>query len=88
VNVEELIRVVEEESLDVPVLYGVGPVTMNSVMLTRADAEWKAWVSDERGGVMGRTLQTFDNESDALEYVLRKLRQVTPLRKKLSGWRS
>ncbi|MEV8024815.1 hypothetical protein [Microbacterium sp. NPDC080220] len=87
-SVEELMAIVREESLDAPVLYGVGDVHMNAVLLTRTDAQWQAWVSDERGGVMGRTLQTFDTESAALEYVLFKLRQVTPLRRKLAAWRS
>jgi hypothetical protein len=86
-NVDAVREIVSEEGLDEPVLYGVGRIDSNSVILDRRGDQWRAWISDERGGGMGRTLQTFDNEPDALEDVLTKLRQVSSLRTNLGAWR-
>lgn len=86
-NVDAVREIVGEEGLDEPVLYGVGRIDSNSVILDRRGDQWRAWISDERGGGMGRTLQTFDNEPDALEDVLTKLRQVSSLRTNLGAWR-
>ncbi|VXB41790.1 conserved hypothetical protein [Microbacterium sp. 8M] len=76
-DIDELKRIVREEDLEVPVLYGVGERQSEGVVLERDDTGWKVYVSDERGGVLGKTLRTFDNEPEALEYVLQKARQGT-----------
>lgn len=73
----ELMRIVQEEQLETPILYGGGRIYDESVVLTRDGAAWKVYVANERAGVIGNTLRTFDNESSALEYVLLKLRQLT-----------
>ena len=74
-NTDELMRVVREENLEAPVLHGVGDMRAEVVVLEREGSEWRVFVANERGGVMGSTLATFDNESDALEHVLQKVRQ-------------
>jgi len=76
-DTSELMRIVREEDLETPILYGAGGYRAEAVALERDDAEWKVFVANERGGVMGSTLKTFDNESDALEHVLDKVRQGT-----------
>lgn len=87
-DVGQLQAIVRDEALDSPVLYGVGTVVTDAVVLARDDhGAWRVWVSDERGGAMGRTLRVFDTESDALEYVLQKLRQVMRSRRSIEEWR-
>jgi len=76
-DVDELMRIVRDEDLEAPVICGVGQPRSEGVVLERDGTGWKVFVSDERGGVLGTTLRTFDDESEALEYVLEKLRQGT-----------
>lgn len=73
-TVGELMRIVQVEELATPVLYGEGN-RENAVVLEREGEIWKAYLTDERTGMFEKTLRTFDNESEALEYVLLKLRQ-------------
>ena len=84
IDTHELMRIVHQERLETPILYGVGRVFDESVVLTRDGAAWEAYVANERAGAIGETLQIFDNESDALEYVLLKLRQMTKYHRSLA----
>jgi len=79
-TVDQLMRIVRDEDLATPVLYGSGPLVMDAVVLERNDGRWRAFISDERGSVMGRTEAFFNSESDALDYVLEKLRQDKAMR--------
>lgn len=72
----ELARIVEAEGLDQPVLYGEGDRRNDSVMLERDADGWRVFLSNERGGMVQSTLEVFDSESDALDDVLFKLRQL------------
>lgn len=84
-DTSELMRIVREERLETPVLDGVGTVCAESVVLKRGDALLTVYVADERGGAIGATLRTFNNESDALGYVLLKLRQGTNYHRSLDS---
>ncbi len=83
-DIEELIRAVREENLERPILYGAGRPRAEAVVLERHGSEWRVFVSNERGGVAGNTLETFDNESDALTRVLEKARQGTKYHRALA----
>lgn len=76
-DTKELMDTVHEENLETPVLYGAGKLRAEVVVLDRDASGWKVYVANERGGMMGSTLATFDDESDALEHVLQKVRQGT-----------
>lgn len=84
-DTNELMSIVHAEDLEVPVLYGVGPLQSEAVVLERDDAEWQVYVANERGGAIESTRRTFDNESDALEHVLRKVRQGTKYHRSLKA---
>lgn len=81
----DLMKIVREEDLETPVLYGVGNFRPEIVVLERDDSEWKVYVANERGGVIGNTLATFDNEPEALERVLEKVRQGTKYHRALDA---
>lgn len=81
----ELMRIVDAEGLDKPVLYGVGGLHNDAVVLEREGDAWKVYLVDERHAVIESTLRTFDDESDALERVLLKLRQVAKARRSLAA---
>ena len=80
-DANELMRIVRAEGLDTPVLYGVGRLHNDAVVLDRDSDAWKVNLVDDRDAVIESTLRTFDNESDALERVLLKLRQVAEARR-------
>lgn len=71
----ELMRIVVEEELDAPVMSGAGRRVADAVVLKRDGGAWKVYVSDERASPHATTIRMFDDESDALEHVLHKLRQ-------------
>lgn len=75
-DVNELVQIVRAEGLDAPVLYGAGRLHRDAVVLERDDALCKVYLVDERHAVIESTLRAFESESDALERVLIKLRQV------------
>lgn len=77
----ELMRIVHAEALDTPFLYGVGRLHDGSVVLERDGDSWKVYLVDERDAVIASTLRTFNDESDAFEHVLLKLRQVAQARR-------
>lgn len=79
-TIDELTRIIRDEHLSTPVLYGHGPLVMDAVVLERDGDRLRAFISDERGHVMGRTEAFFDDESAALDYVLVKLRQDKTMR--------
>ena len=81
----ELMRIVREENLETPVLYGAGMLRAEVVVLDKDASGWKVYVADERGGATGSTLATFDDESDALEHVLSKVRQGTKYHRALEA---
>ena len=74
-DVSELMRIVHAEALDTPVLYGEGRLHDDAVVLERDGDAWRVYLVDEREAVIESTLRAFDNEPDALERVLLKLRQ-------------
>ena len=80
-DASELMRIVRVEGLDTPVLYGVGRLHNDAVVLDRDGDTWTVYLVDERDAVIESTLRTFDNESDAFERVLLKLRQVAKARR-------
>lgn len=77
----ELARIVRDEGLDSPVLDGVGRLHDDAVVLDRDGDGWKVYLVDERHAVIESTLRRYDDESDALERVLLKLRQVAKARR-------
>ena len=46
---------------------------------------WTVYVVDERDAVIESTLRTFDSESEAVERVLLKLRQIAEARRSLAA---
>ncbi|MFT3799076.1 hypothetical protein [Microbacterium sp.] len=74
-------QIVEDEHLDVPVLNGVGRLQLDAVVLERRGDGWTAYLVDERAQPFETTVKTFVDESDALDYVLLKLRQVARARR-------
>ena len=80
-DTSELMQVVRAEGLDTPALYGVGRRHDDAVVLERDHDTWTVYLVNERNGVIESTLRTFDSESDALEHVLLKLRQVAKARR-------
>lgn len=74
-NITELMKIVHAEKLDAPILYNTGAPVADAVVLEHDANEFKVYITDERAGMFDSTLKVFDNESDALEYVLVKLRQ-------------
>lgn len=84
-EIDELRRVVEEERLDSPVIYGEGGLHDDAVVLDREDDQWLVYLVNERASMIGSTLKKFGSESDALEHVLKKLRQVARARRSLAA---
>lgn len=80
-DVSELMGIVREEGLDTPVLYGDGRLHDDAVVLEREGDAWKVYLVDERHAVIQSTLRTYESESDALDRVLLKLRQVAKARR-------
>jgi hypothetical protein len=85
VDAGELMRMVRAEGLDAPVLDGVGRLHSDAVVLDRDGGSWTVHLVDERGAVIESTRGTFDTESEALERVLLKLRQVAAARRSLAA---
>lgn len=75
-DLEAFRAVVESEGLDQPVVFGSHEKGMDSVVIDRAPEGLTVYISDERGYPFERTIRTFEEESDAFEYALTKLRQV------------
>ena len=80
-DTSELMQVVRAEGLDTPVLYGVGRLHDDAVVLERDRDAWKVYLVNERNVVIESTLRMFDSEPDALERVLLKLRQIAKARR-------
>lgn len=74
-DVDELMRIVRAEGLDTPILYGDSPSRNEAVVREKTDSGWRVYLANERGGMIETTLKSFDNESEANEYALHKLRQ-------------
>lgn len=87
-DVSQLMRIVSEEELDTPILYGVGGFRLDAVVLERDRATLKVYLVDERNQVFESTTRTFDNEPQALEYVILKLRQVKEARSSMGEIRA
>jgi len=75
-DADELMQAVRDEGLDTPVLDGQGRLHAGAVVLHHVGDAWDVYLVDERHAVIASTLRTYDVESDALERVLLKLRQV------------
>lgn len=84
-NVDELMHIVQADHLDAPVLYGVRRHRPDAVVLERDGAAWKVYLTSERAWPVESTVRTYANESEALEHVLRKLRQVEKARRSLAA---
>ncbi len=80
-NTAQLAAIVQDEGLDTPVIDGVGRLHDDAVVMERDGDGWKVYLVDERHAVIESTLRTYSNESDALERVLLKLRQVAKARR-------
>lgn len=74
-TIDELTQIIEAEGLGAPSLYG-NDSREDTVVLERDNQAWSVYLTDERGSAMAKTRRTFTTESEALEYVLTKLRQV------------
>ncbi|MEY2849449.1 MAG: hypothetical protein RI885_2116 [Actinomycetota bacterium] len=81
-NVDELMEIVGAEHLGSPVLYGAR--RPDAVVLERDDATLKVYLTSERAWPVESTVRSFVSESEALEYVLLKLRQVERARRSLA----
>ena len=84
-DVAELMRIVESEKLETPILYGDAPLRNDAVVLERADSGWKVYLADERGGFHASTVKLFDSESVALDHVLLKARQSLKAKRSLES---
>lgn len=71
----ELLQTIRLEGLGIPVIYGVGDRRNDATVIERDGNSWRVYLSDDRGGMYVKTLRAFDNESDALDYALFKLRE-------------
>lgn len=80
-DVDELMQVVRTERLDTPVLYGVGDIHADAVVLAHKGTVWTSYLIDERDAPITSTLRSFDNESRALWDILRRLRQIAESRR-------
>ncbi|MGH7218060.1 MAG: hypothetical protein ACREGE_01250 [Candidatus Microsaccharimonas sp.] len=74
-NITELMNIVHAEKLDAPILYSKGTSTPDAVVLEHNTEGFRVYITDERAAMFESTLKVFDNESDAFEHVLLKLRQ-------------
>ncbi|MGP6170986.1 hypothetical protein ACTU6U_00765 [Microbacterium sp. A196] len=80
-DVDELMHVVRTEHLDTPVLYGVGDLYMDAVVLERGGGVWRTHLTDDQSAIITHTMRTFNDETAALWAVLRKLRQIAEARR-------
>jgi hypothetical protein len=86
VDVAELLRIVEAERLDSPVLHDAGRHHAHAVVLRHEDGAWHVALTDERAQPYERTARTFADEGEALEYVLVKLRQTERARRAVAEY--
>lgn len=84
-DVNELMGIVHAEGLEAPVLEGNGHLHEDAVVVERDGSTWRVYLVDERTAMIKSTLRAFESESDALEHVLLKLRQVAKARQALAG---
>lgn len=87
-DVDELMTVVRDEGLDQPVLEGQGVLRNEAVVLEREGDGWVVFLANERGGRISSTVRQFEDRSDALEYVLEKLRQTQRARAAMARLRA
>lgn len=73
----ELKRAATREGLIGALFLDEGPTAEHAVVLEPRQPGWAVYVTDERASVLKKTLRVFTDESDALEYMLHKLRQST-----------
>lgn len=83
-DINELMRAVQVEGLDTPVLYGHGAFHDNAVVIEGAGTGFRVYLVNERAGIIESTLRIFDNEPEALDHVLLKLRQVAKSRRTMA----
>jgi hypothetical protein len=83
-GISELLSIVKAENLDTPVINGVGSLHLDAVVAEQTAGGWRVYLVDERDQVIAPTLRSFDDESRALEHVLRKLRQVAKSRQSMA----
>lgn len=67
-------RIIELEGLMTPSLYGEGS-RKDTVVLERDNQEWLVYVTDQYESTVAKTQRAFTTESEALEYVVMKLRE-------------
>ncbi|MFP7761255.1 hypothetical protein [Marisediminicola sp. LYQ85] len=82
-NVDQLMRIVDAEHLPTPVVYGMGRLHLDAVVLERDGELWRVYLADERTQPFETTIRTFADEESALEHVLVKLRHVEKSRRSL-----
>lgn len=87
-DTDELMRIVRDERLDAPVLFGAGRLHDDAVVLEQTGGAWQVYLVDERHSAIASTVRVFESESEALEHVLRKLRQVAQARRAIAAARS
>lgn len=79
-DVNEVLQIVHQEGLYAPVLYGKGCLRNDAVVLEGDGELWRVYLVDDRHTIIESTYRTYGNESDALDRVVLKLRQVKEAR--------
>lgn len=87
-DLDGLMRIVRDEQLETPVVYGAGRLSDEAVVLERDGDRWRVFIVNERATPIESTVRSFDDESSALEHVLLKLRQTEAARAALEALRN
>lgn len=72
---DELKAIIVSEGLVDALFLDESSIGEDRVVLAPHDGGWQVYLTIERAAVVPSTVRTFDDESDALEYMLVKLRQ-------------
>lgn len=72
-NAKDAIEIIEKENLKHYRMFE-NIERENEVVIRRDNAKWIIYITDERASIFPGTEKCFDNESDALDYFIKKLR--------------
>jgi len=71
---EEAKEIIKNEGLQRFNWYSDHPLRENEVGISGNNNNWEVYVTDERASVVQGSITVFDNESDALENFIKRLR--------------
>jgi hypothetical protein len=71
---EEAKNIIKNEGLQRFNWYNDHPLKENEVGISSNNNNWEVYVTDERASVVQGSITVFDNESDALENFIKRLR--------------